>query len=126
MTADAKSQTQDSATAKLTWPILGIVAALGLAGLGLALAGRRDEQLLTTYGRRRGNDAAGSVNGTAVLADLYRTAGRRVSTGIRFSPSLEKYNTIVWFPDDFSPPDAAHRSRLEDWLKNGGSRTLVY
>jgi hypothetical protein len=126
MTTDAKSPTRNSATANLTWPILGIVAALALVGLGIALAGRRDEQLLTTYGRRRGTDAAGSVNGTAILADLYRTAGRRVSTGVRFSPSLEKYNTIVWFPDDFAPPDAAHRSRLEDWLKNGSNRTLVY
>ncbi|HEY2413130.1 MAG TPA: DUF4350 domain-containing protein [Pirellulaceae bacterium] len=126
MPADIKSPTQNSVTANLTWPILGIVAALALVGLGIALAGRRDEQLPVVYGRRRGSDAAGSVNGTAVLADLYRTSGRRVSTGIRFSPSLEKYNTIVWFPDDFDPPDDAHRTRLEDWLKNGGNRTLVY
>jgi hypothetical protein len=126
MIADAKSQTPNAATANLTWPILGVVAALALVGLGIALAGRRDEQLPVVYGRRRGTEATGSVNGTAVLADLYRTAGRRVSTGIRFSPSLGKYSTIVWFPDDFAPPDAAHRTHLEDWLKNGSNRTLVY
>jgi hypothetical protein len=126
MTADAKSPIQNSATANLTWPILGVVAALALVGLGIALAGRRDEQLPVVYGRRRGIDAAGSVNGTAVLADLYRASGRRVSTGIRFSPSLEKYSTIVWFPDDFAPPDIEHRNVLEGWLQNGTNRTLVY
>jgi hypothetical protein len=126
MTADTKTQTQNQATANLTWPIVGIVAALALVGLGIALAGRRDERLPSVYGRRRGADAGSSVNGTAVLADLYRAAGRRVSTGVRFSPSLEKYSTIVWFPDDFAPPDAAHRTHLEDWLKNSGNRTLIY
>lgn len=126
MSNAAKTTSATSANANLTWPILGIVAALGLVALGLALAGRRNEQLPTIYGRRRGAEAAGSVNGTAVLADLYRSAGRRVSTGVRFSPALEKYNTIVWFPDDFAPPDAAHRTHLEDWLKSGSNRTLVY
>src|SRR4029078_11196939 len=126
MIADAKSQTPNAATANLTWPILGVIAALALVMLGIALAGRRDEQLPTIYGRRAGASATGSVNGTAVLADLYRATGRRVSTGARFSPSLEKYMTIVWCLDDFAPPDAAHRTRLEEWLKNGTNRTLVY
>src|SRR5439155_19681559 len=85
-----KNASQASPAANLTWPILGIVAALALVLLGISLAGRRDEQLPILYGRRRGAEAAGSVNGTAVLADLYRSTGRRVSTGVRFSPSLEK------------------------------------
>ena len=74
-----KNASQASPAANLTWPILGIVAALALVLLGISLAGRRDEQLPILYGRRRGAEAAGSVNGTAVLADLYRSTGRRVS-----------------------------------------------
>src|SRR3954471_21210465 len=126
MPADNQPATRNPDRANLTWPVLGVFAALALVGLGIALAGRRDEQLPIVYGRRRGVEAAGSVNGTAVLADLYRAAGRRVSTSVRFSPALEKYSTIVWFPDDFAPPDAAHRTHLEDWVKNGSNRTLVY
>jgi hypothetical protein len=126
LTATATQSTSPAPTTSLTWPIVGVIAALALVVVGVLLAGRRDEQLPVIYGRRRGVDAAGSVNGTAVLADLYRAARRRVSTGVRFSPALEKYNTIVWFPDDFAPPDEAHRQRLEEWLQNGSNRTLVY
>src|SRR5262245_28207534 len=104
-TSAAKSASSQSRPAiSLTWPILGAVAALVLVLLGIAIAGRRDEQLPTAYGRRRGSDSATSVNGTAVLAEMYRRQGRRVSTSIRFSPALEKYDTIVWFPNDFAPP----------------------
>ena len=75
--AASKSAALNQPTTSLTWPILGVIAALALVVLGIALAGRRNEQLPNIYGRRRGREAAGSVNGTAVLADLYRAAGRR-------------------------------------------------
>ena len=49
----------------LTLPIVGTVIALLLIVVGVLLGARRDEQLPTLYGRRRGGDAGRSVNGTA-------------------------------------------------------------
>ena len=43
-----------------------------------------------TYGRRRGGEAGRSVNGTAVLADLFKRAGHRVTTIGRLSPTAEQ------------------------------------
>jgi hypothetical protein len=116
-TADSRS---------LALPIAGAVCALLLIVVGVLLAGRRDEQLPTTYGRRRGGEAGRSVNGTAVLADMFRARGHTVTTMSRFSPRLDKYEVIVWAPDDFEPPNQEHRQRLEEWLKDGNDRTVVY
>ncbi|MBW8883721.1 MAG: hypothetical protein JF612_02860 [Planctomycetia bacterium] len=94
--------------------------------VGALLAGRRDEPLPTVYGRRRGGEAGRSVNGTAVLADMFRARGHTVTTMSRFSPRLDKYDVVVWTPDDFEPPDEEHRERLEQWLMDGKGRTVVY
>jgi hypothetical protein len=125
----AASQTNaapNQSTTNLVWLIAGASIALLLVLLGVVLSTRRDEKLPSLYGRRRGADAAPSVNGTAVLADLYRSHDRRVGTVVRFSPALDRYNTIVWTPDDFAPPDQPHRNFLENWLTTGVKRTVVY
>src|SRR4051794_35724650 len=96
----------------LALPIAGAVCALLLIVVGVLLAGRRDEPLPTVYGRRRGGEAGRSVNGTAVLAEMFRGRGHTVTTMSRFSPRLDKYDIIVWVPDDFAPPDQEHRERI--------------
>jgi hypothetical protein len=126
-TATAKTgRSTKQASLSLFWPGSGTAVALLLIVIGIVLAGRRDERLPVAYGRRRGAEAAPSVNGTAVLADLYRRHGRRVGSVVRFSPALERYSTIVWVPNDFAPPDEEHRDYLENWLTAAPDRTLVY
>lgn len=105
---------------------MGVGLAILVVLLGSFLSSRRDEILSTAYGRRRGGDAGRSVNGTAVLVEMFKAAGHRVTTQTRFSPRLEKYDVIVWFPDDFKPPTAEQRRYLEQWLSNSYQRTLVY
>jgi hypothetical protein len=110
----------------LTLPIVGVACAVLLIIVGALLAGRRNEILPTAYGRRRGGEYGRSVNGTAVLADMFRDRGDTITTMSRFSPRLDKYDVIVWAPDDFEPPDDKHRERLVEWLQAGNGRTLVY
>src|SRR5262245_39434888 len=106
--ARAGSAAQDKSSG-LTLPVIGVICAVLLMVVGAMLAGRRDEQLPTVYGRRRGSEAGRSVNGTAVLADMFRQAGNRVTTMSRFSPRLKRYDVIVWVPDDFEPPKKEQR-----------------
>ena len=110
----------------LSLPMIGVAVAVLLIVIGAVLASRRDEKLPTVYGRRRGSESSRSVNGTAVLADMFRSAGHRVATMGRFSPKTREFQTIVWAPNDFQPPDKEHREFLEEWLKEGDGRTLVY
>ncbi|HZN36090.1 MAG TPA: hypothetical protein VFB80_19805, partial [Pirellulaceae bacterium] len=71
----AATSTGKEKAPSLLLPIAGIAAAVVVIGLGAWLAGRRDEQLTTLYGRRRGTEAVRSVNGTSVLSELFKRKG---------------------------------------------------
>ncbi len=94
--------------------------------LAILLAGcSRD--IDTLYGRREGLGASASVNGTAVLGEMFEQAGHRVYSWQTLSPRLsQRADCIVWFPDDFQPPSKEVRQWLEEWLAEKPERTLVY
>jgi len=90
-------------------------------------AGGCAQDLNTTYGQREGAFAADSVNGTAVLGDMFERAGHKVFSWRALSPKLwDRADVIVWFPDDFEPPEEEVRLWLEDWLADRPGRTLIY
>jgi len=92
----------------------------------LLLAGCRPE-LQDTYGQRKGPLANSSVNGTAVLGEMFERAGHTVFSWRMLSPRLsQRADCIVWFPDDFEPPSDKVRQWLEDWLDERPGRTLIY
>ena len=104
---------------------VGPIATLTLGLLVLLTGCGQDESLRTDYGQRRGT-AAASVNGTSVLAEMFREAGMRVTTVTQLSSGLDKYDVVVWAPDDFASPTKEVREFLETWLAATPERTLVY
>ena len=94
--------------------------------LAATAAGCRDE-LDTFYGRRKGVPGSSSVNGTAVLAEMFEQQRHRVFSWTALSPRLhQRADVIVWFPNDFDPPAPAVRQWLENWLSDRPGRTLIY
>lgn len=100
------------------------VAATLLVGLVVVAGGCRSE-LDTTYGMRSGYGAE-SVNGTAVLAELFEQAGHWVTNRTAISPSFENATVIVWAPDRFDCPAPATVAWLERWLRARPDRCLIY
>lgn len=99
---------------------------LAFVALALVCLSGCGESIRTEYGVRRG-DGESSINGTAVLADMFAAAGHSVSSTTYLSPRVAaRADCLVWFPDDFSPPDAEHRDWFENWLKAGPPRRLIY
>ena len=98
MSTDSSDVDRRDKAPSLALPVVGLLLAIAMIGVGVWLAGRRNESLSTTYGRRRGSEAGKSVNGTAVLAELFRRGGHRVTTFGRLSPKLEEADAIVWIP----------------------------
>lgn len=93
--------------------------------LGLTLCGCTQE-LETEYGSRTGM-AAESVNGTSVLADMFKSAGHSISGASWAGPKLaEGADTIIWFPDSLQVPTAKVRRWFETWLCAAPGRTLIY
>jgi hypothetical protein len=102
-----------------------VVICVVLLVIYLGSGGAKGE-LSTKYGQRRGAGAADSVNGTAVLAELFEQQKHRVNTATQLSRRLDMYQTIVWAPDDFGPPSLPARQFLDAWLAAGSGRTVVY
>lgn len=101
-----------------------LIAGLILHALGFFSPPR--ETLPTTYGQRRGYTGARSVNGTGVLAGMLEKAGHKVRSVTRLSPNVNKAEVIVWAPNDYKPPTKEQRDWLENWLRGGYGRTLIY
>ena len=90
------------------------------------LAAGCEDGINKTYGRR-GGTAADSVNGTAVLANMFQQAGHHVSSSGRLTPRLlAKADAIVWAPDDFAPPTSAVCEWFDQWWSEAPGRTLIY
>ncbi|MDG2384381.1 MAG: hypothetical protein P8N76_22120 [Pirellulaceae bacterium] len=98
---------------------------LWLCGLLFVLGCGSSQEVSDLYGHRRGKGVR-SVNGTAVLGEMFKQAGFRVSSWRRLSPKLARDQVIFWAPDDFEPPATPVTDYLEKWLAAKPNRTLIY
>lgn len=102
-----------------------LAAALG-ALVAFSAAGC-DPDIERAYGRRSGVVGGSSVNGTAVLAELFEQAGHNVRTGRALTPGLmEQADLIVWAPDDFAAPTKEVVDWFDEWFDHEPDRVLVY
>lgn len=99
---------------------------LVLSGICLFLMGCQQEKLVTEYGKISGIDGATSLNGVSVFADMFAERGFSVKRRQKISPRIERFDTLVWFPDDYSCPSVETTEALNNWLENGWERTLIY
>jgi len=84
--------------------------------------GQADE-LDATYGRSRGE----SVNGTGVLAAMFRAGGAEVRSAVRLTPELSDWaDAIVRFSPRPGAPGADEADWYDTWLAEGDDRALIY
>ncbi len=128
--APAYHSTTEAAAGGNKWLLPVSLGCLVLVVILLIWWFRGGPELHTGYGRRTGNEHRDSVNGTIVLSEMFRQSGCSVTSIERLSPKLQKYKTIVWFPNDFDVPTVEQRKELEQWLSDGRAnnerRTLIY
>jgi hypothetical protein len=111
---------------RVLWMGMAACRTVSLTIVLVTLAGCRDSQELeVAYGQRRGA-AARSINGTSVLAGMFEEAGFRVSTWRYLATELQRYDVIVWAPDDFGPPGDEARQFFDQWFASREPKTLVY
>ncbi len=101
-------------------------ASIIFVGMMICLPGCQEEKLVTEYGKIAGIDGSTSLNGVSVFADMFAERGFRVKRRQKISPRIEQYDTLVWFPDDYSCPSPEVTEALNRWLENGWERTLIY
>ena len=93
----------------------------------LLAAGGCANDLDTRYGGTSGRYQSTSVNGVDVLGGMFEDTGRNVLVRrMLITSSMERVQTIVWFPDDLRAPGAEVCDWFDRWLASGNGRTLVY
>lgn len=98
----------------------GLVSLVPLAAV--ALSGCR-APVDSTYGRTRGV----SVNGTGVLAEMFRAKGHTVKTAIRLTDEVADWaDVVVRFAPYGGPPEREEAAWFLRWLTGIGGRRLVY
>ncbi|QEG21214.1 DUF4350 domain-containing protein [Mariniblastus fucicola] len=75
-----------------------------------------------TYGKA----ADQSVNGVSVFANLLRERGHTVSRKRRLTKRIDRFDTIVWAPDNSALPPENVVAWLEKWLGKGSPKVLVF
>jgi len=66
-----------------------------------------------------------SVNGVSVFANLLRERGHSVTRKRRLTQRFDRYDTIVWAPDNTAHPPENVTAWLEQWLGKGDPRVLI-
>jgi hypothetical protein len=87
------------------------------------------EDLNTDYGQVKSSipalDVPESVNGTGVLADMFREADHDVFVLNRITRRLERADCIVWFRWRVGAPEGRTEETLKKWLAARPDRTLI-
>ena len=97
-----------------------------LAAVLCVLSGCGGEFIQKEHGRRRGRSGLSSVNGTAVLADMFREQGHKIDSRRGLTPTTQSKADVIVMTADEPVPDQETRAWLEDWLWAKKNRTLIY
>lgn len=106
--------------------LVSILCAM-VAMIGLLVTGCRTQPLVPSsgYGRISGTGYADSLNGTRVFRNMLVDSGFAVKKIDKLTPRLSRFQHAVWFVADRRAPSEEAVERLEQWLREGYSRTLV-
>ena len=107
-------------------PVLSVLLLVFLVALLAGCQANPGKEVETGYGRLSGSGYRNSVNGTAALADILEAMGKSVDKTTRLSPRINRYDTIVFFSQDRSPPSQKVIDRIDTWLSEGYFRTFIY
>jgi hypothetical protein len=97
--------------------------ALALLALGMLVLSGCSAGVETAYGRVR----KASVNGTGILAELFRERGHTVRPAVRLTDELSDWsNVIVRFAPRPGPPDREEAAWYVNWMTAQDGRRVIY
>jgi hypothetical protein len=80
----------------------------------------------STYGEGVKSEGRYSVNGTAVFANMFESAGHNVRFSTRLDSRVRSSDVIIWAPDSFLGPNEQERRWFESWIREETGKTLIY
>ena len=103
--------------------LLVILTANLLASITIA---QDEDDLDRTYGEGNQSEGAYSINGTGVLADMFRNSGSEIFYSRILGSPTSRADVIVWAPDSYRLPGDAEVEAIEQWLNAKPDRTFIF
>lgn len=85
-----------------------------------------EDDIDRTYGEGNQSEGAYSINGTGVLADMFRNAGSEIFYSRILGTPTRRADVIVWAPDSYRLPSEEEVAAIEQWLNAKPDRTFIF
>ena len=85
-----------------------------------------EDDIDRTYGEGNQSEGAYSINGTGVLADMFRNAGSEIFYSRILGTPTRRADVIVWAPDSYRLPSEEEVAAIEQWLSAKPDRTFIF
>ena len=85
-----------------------------------------EDDIDRTYGEGNQSKGAYSINGTGVLADMFRNEGSEIFYSRILGAPTRRADVIVWAPNSYRLPGKEEVQAIEQWLDAKQGRTFIY
>ena len=85
-----------------------------------------EDDIDRTYGEGNQSKGAYSINGTGVLADMFRNAGSEIIYSRILGTPTRRADVIVWAPNSYRLPGKEEVQAIEQWLQAKPDRTFIF
>jgi len=85
-----------------------------------------EDDIDRTYGEGNQSEGAYSINGTGVLADMFRNAGSEIFYSRILGTPARRADVIVWAPNSYRLPGEEEVAAIEQWLAAKPGRTFIF
>jgi len=85
-----------------------------------------EDDIDRTYGEGNQSEGAYSINGTGVLADMFRDVGSEIFYSRILGTPTRRADVIVWAPNSYRLPGPEEVEAIEQWLQAKSGRTFIF
>ena len=103
-----------------------ILVILTISIFTFSATAQEEDDIDRTYGEGNQSKGAYSINGTGVLADMFRNKGSEIFYSRILGAPTRRADVIVWAPNSYRLPGQKEIEAIEQWLAAKPDRTFIY
>ena len=118
--------TRDVSHIKIKTPLSKLLAVLTISIVASISVAQDKDDIDRTYGEGNQSEGAYSINGTGVLAEMFRNAGSEIFYSRILGTPVRRADVIVWAPNSYRLPGEEEVAAIEQWLAAKPGRTFIF
>jgi hypothetical protein len=119
-------RTRDNSLINMRTRLSKLMVVLTISIVTSITAAQDTDDIDRTYGEGNRSAGAYSINGTGVLADMFKNAGAEVFYSRILGTPTRRADVIVWAPNSYRLPGEDEVKAIEQWLNAKRDRTFIF